>query len=169
MMRVYLTGFMGAGKTAVGECLARDLGVPFLDLDQEIERHSGTTIPEIFERTGEEGFRTLERRELERTLDVEDAVIATGGGTVTVPANLELLREAGVSVWLNPDLSDLLDRLSDPGGPERPLFEDPEQAAALYRSRLSSYETADLRMDVDSVEDPPAVARRIRDWLEETR
>jgi len=168
-MRVYLTGFMGAGKTTVGECLARELGVPFLDLDREIERHSGFTVSEIFERGRETSFRSLERRELERTLEIEEAVIATGGGTVSVPANLQLLRHGGISVWLNPALGDLFARLGDPAGPARPLLEDRSQATALYEARLPSYQTADFKVDVDSAEGPEEVARRIRRLLEEGR
>lgn len=173
MMRVYLTGFMGAGKTTVGECLARQLGVPFLDLDREIEQHAGFTVKEIFERGGETSFRSLERRELERTLEVEDAVIATGGGTVAAPGNLQLLRRGGVSVWLNPTLDDLFERLfehrADPTGPPRPLLRDREQAEALFEARVPSYEAADLRVDVQSAEGPEQIARRIRRLLEEAR
>jgi shikimate kinase len=169
MMRIYLTGFMGAGKTTVGECLARELGVPFLDLDREVERRSGFTVSEIFERGGEASFRSLERRELERTLEIEEAVIATGGGTVTVPANLQLLRHGGVSVWLNPALGDLFERLGDPSGPARPLLADRDQATALYEARLPGYRTADLKVDVESVEGPEEVARRILRLLEEGR
>jgi shikimate kinase len=173
MMRVYLTGFMGAGKTTVGECLARQLGVAFLDLDREIERRSGFTVKEIFERGGETSFRSLERRELECTLEVEDAVIATGGGTAAAPGNLQLLRRGGVSVWLNPKLDDLFERLferrPDPTGPARPLLRDREQAEALLQSRMPSYEAADLRVDVESAEGPEQIARRIRRLLEEAR
>jgi shikimate kinase len=173
MMRVYLTGFMGAGKTTVGECLARQLDVPFFDLDREIEQRSGFTVQQIFERGGEPSFRSLERRELERTLEIEDAVIATGGGTAAAPGNLQLLRRGGVSVWLNPTLDDLFERLferrADPADSARPLLEDRAQAEALFQTRVPSYEAADLRVDVESAEGPDQIARRIRRLLEEAR
>jgi shikimate kinase len=165
-MRIYLTGFMGAGKSTVGECLAQQLGVPFVDIDREIERLAGFTVGEIFERQGEAGFRQLEHEALRRTLESGPAVIATGGGTVTLPANQQLLGQAGVSVWINPPIETVVERLAGSiGAPGRPLFRTPEQAVELFRNRLPGYESADLKVDVSAAESPEQVAARIRRLL----
>ncbi|HEX6865152.1 MAG TPA: shikimate kinase, partial [Thermoanaerobaculia bacterium] len=96
-MRVYLTGFMGSGKTAAGRKLAERLGVPFVDLDSEVERRAGMTVREIFERHGEPAFRGLEQEALQATGELPDVVVATGGGTVTFEANARWIRANGVS------------------------------------------------------------------------
>ncbi|HEY2738306.1 MAG TPA: shikimate kinase, partial [Thermoanaerobaculia bacterium] len=79
-MRIYLTGFMGSGKSTVGRLLAERLGMPFIDLDAEIEQRAGITVREIFERHGEPVFRRLEQEALRATEEMPDAVVATGGG-----------------------------------------------------------------------------------------
>ncbi len=162
--RVYLTGFMGAGKTSVGRRLARRLGVAFVDLDREVERAAGSTVREIFARDGEPEFRRLERSALERTLALERTVVATGGGTVVAAENRELIDRAGVAVWLKPGLTTLLERLerlegSAPG--ERPLFGDRRRVEALYRERLAAYATAAFAVDISPGETSAGVAERI--------
>ena len=77
-MRIYLTGFMGCGKTTVGRRLAQRLGVPFVDLDEEIERRAGMTVRQIFEQQGEPAFRQMEAEALRGTLALPDVVVATG-------------------------------------------------------------------------------------------
>ena len=79
-MRIYLTGFMGSGKSTVGRLLAARLGFPFLDLDEDIERRAGMRVREIFELHGEPVFRRMEREALEATAALPDVVVATGGG-----------------------------------------------------------------------------------------
>jgi shikimate kinase len=120
-VRVYLTGFMGSGKSAAGMKLAERLGVPFLDLDEEIERRAGMTVREIFERQGEPEFRRLEQELLRATGDWPDVVVATGGGTVTFDANARWIRANGVSVWLNPAFGPLPRAAAGrpAGGPDR--------------------------------------------------
>ena len=86
-MRIYLTGFMGCGKTTVGRLLARRLGAPFVDLDDEVERRAGMTVREIFERQGEPAFRQMEAEALRGTLALPDVVVAMGGGTMAFEAN----------------------------------------------------------------------------------
>jgi len=158
---VVLTGFMGAGKTTVGEALARALALPFVDLDREIEAESGRSVREIFAESGEPEFRRLERRRLELALAAGDRVIAAGGGTLVEPANLELARARGVVVWLNPPFATLMARIGPLGKLDRPLFRDETAAFDLYRSRLDAYRRADLRIDVDAREEPDEVAARI--------
>lgn len=164
-MRIYLTGFMGAGKTSVGKCLATALGYPFVDLDALVEAQAGITIGQIFERFREPAFRDLEHECLRRTEELDDAVIATGGGTIAFGRNLALLRRLGTSVWLDPSFTTLVERIGVAGGAERPLFRSPEQARELYQRRLPAYRQADLRVTVEPSETARQVADRIADEL----
>jgi shikimate kinase len=166
-MRVFLTGFMGSGKTTVGRLLSQRLELPFIDLDQEIERRAGMTVKEIFQQGGEPLFRRLEHDALAASVAVErEAVIATGGGTLTVDRNLRLLEGSGVSVWLDPPFSVITERIGGLGKDDRPLFRDESQALALYRSRLPVYRRADLRLGIDPGEAPEEVAARLALLLE---
>jgi shikimate kinase len=160
--RVFLTGFMGSGKSSVGRELAGALGWLFIDLDTAIETHAGMTVREIFERSGEAAFRELEHAALLDAVKApEPAVIATGGGTFTFPRNLALVRQAGASVWLNPSFATIVARIGALGKQDRPLFRNEVEALALYRARLSSYRQADFRVDVGGDETPEEVAARI--------
>src|SRR5260221_4316703 len=96
LRRVYLVGFMGAGKTSVGECLARELHYGFADLDREIERDAGRTIAEIFREDGEGVFRPLEARALRFVGARTDLVVGTGGGTLTLWENRDFIHRTGV-------------------------------------------------------------------------
>jgi shikimate kinase len=160
-LRIYLTGFMGAGKSAVGRRLAERLGVPFVDLDEEIETRAGLRVREIFEWHGESEFRRLEQETLRATGELEDAVVATGGGTVTFEANARWIRENGLSVWLNPSFATIVGRIGGLGKKDRPLFRDEAQALGLYRERLPAYRQADLTVDVRPEEHPQEVAARV--------
>jgi shikimate kinase len=160
-MRIYLTGFMGSGKTTAGRLLAERLGVPFLDLDREIELRAGVTVREIFERRGEAAFRELEAEALRGTLAFPDVVVALGGGTMTFEANLRLIRSDGLSVWLNPPFATIVSRIGGLGKADRPLFRDETQALALYRERLPAYRAADVTVDVTPQEGPEEIAARI--------
>lgn len=160
-MRIYLTGFMGSGKTAAGQRLAERLGVPFVDLDTEIERRAGMTVREIFDRHGEPAFRTLEQEALRATGQLPDVVVATGGGTVTFEANARWIGANGVSVWLNPSFATIVGRIGGLGKQDRPLFRDEVQALALYRERLPAYRRADLTVEIGPAEQPEEIAGRI--------
>ena len=160
-MRVYLTGFMGSGKSSVGRRLAQRLGSEFLDLDQEIERKAGMTVREIFERLGEPAFRQMEHEALLATAEHPDVVVATGGGTVTFEANARWIGRQGIAVWLNPAFATIVARIGGLGKHDRPLFRDEAQALALYRERLPAYRKADLIVDVGAGERAEEVAARI--------
>ncbi len=159
--RVYLTGFMAAGKTVVGSALARILGFAFRDLDQAIEERAGGTVREIFAQSGEAAFRDLEHECLRRTADLEDVVVATGGGTMAFSRNREVIRRLGVSVWLDPPFDTLLARLRRSVEGERPLFGDDNETRAIYHRRLDAYRMSDLRIETSSDETSQGVAARI--------
>jgi len=146
---VALVGFMGAGKTTVGQEVARILNWRFADLDQLIESREQRTIPQIFQQDGESRFRELEHDVLEDTLaDPESRflVLALGGGAFAVEKIRALLRKRQVpAVWLDAPAEELFRRCEQPEI-VRPLRRDPEQFAKLYEQRLSSYRQADLHV-----------------------
>lgn len=168
-MRLYLTGFMGAGKTSVGGNLSDLLGYFWLDLDQEIEARAGLEVREIFEKRGETAFRDLEHACLKETARLEDVVVATGGGTMAFPRNVAEIRRLGLSVWLNPSFDTIVGRISAPGRPlfqgeqqaRRPLFQSEQQARELFQQRLPAYRKSDMTMDVELHEAASDVAARI--------
>lgn len=150
-MKYVLIGFMGAGKTTIGNALGKEYGLPFYDMDQEIVAQIGYSVSEFFDREGEQAFRKLEVEVLERLLTLdEDAVISTGGGTVTTEAAQKLLAQSEVKIlWLNTDFATLYDRLLH-DDVERPLFINNTKAdfKALFDCRLSTYERlADLKVN----------------------
>ena len=138
-MRIYLTGFMGAGKTTVGRMLAQALQFDFYDLDQEIEREAGKQIPEIFHSAGEPGFRSAESTKL-RELLVEHAVIATGGGCFI--ENCEWMIDNGIVIYLKVPFELLVRRIG--ADPNRPLWKN---AATLFQQREASYCKAQFTVD----------------------
>ncbi|MDP9119945.1 MAG: shikimate kinase [Acidobacteriota bacterium] len=168
-MRIFLTGFMGAGKTTTGRQLAWALSFPFIDLDVEIELRVGMSVREIFERQGEPAFRLLEQDALQAALAHPDVVVAMGGGTMAFESNFRLIQGNGLSVWLNPSLATIVGRIGAKGKHDRPLFKDEAQAFALYQERLPSYRRADLTVDVSASEAPQEVAARIALLLGERR
>jgi shikimate kinase len=137
-MLIALTGFMGSGKTSVGRLVAEALGCPFLDLDEIIVKKAGRSIPEIFQADGEKGFRRLEKDALEKTVAKyaeNTAVLALGGGTVTVPGAVKLLQEKTLCIYLEADIDTLIARLQ--GQTEgRPLADENMAARLAQREPL---------------------------------
>ena len=114
---------MGAGKTTVGKQLAKDLGLPFYDLDWYIESRMRKKISQIFEERGEEGFRIIERNMLHEVAEFEDVVISCGGGTPCFFDNMDFMNERGVTVLLQAQPSTLFNRLKVAKS-QRPLLAD---------------------------------------------
>ncbi|MBV8849930.1 MAG: shikimate kinase, partial [Methylobacteriaceae bacterium] len=119
-----LVGMMGSGKTTVGRRLALRLGLPFVDVDQEIVEAAGMPIPDIFARHGEAHFRDGERRVLARLLGGSSRVIATGGGAFMNEATRTRIAENAISVWLKADIDTLMRRVRR--RPTRPLLQTPD-------------------------------------------
>ncbi len=143
-----MVGMMGAGKTAVGQALARRLGVAFVDSDDEIVRAAAMTIPEIFERDGEAFFRDREGEVLARLLQGGPRILSTGGGAYLAPANREAISAAGVAVWLRADPDLLWERVRRKN--TRPLLRTPDPRATLNTlcaAREPDYAKADLVVD----------------------
>jgi len=126
---IVLVGLMGAGKSTVGRRLATRLRLPFVDADAEIERASGLSIAEIFERFGEAHFRDGERRVIARLVGGEPKVIATGGGAFVAPETRALILERAVAVWLDADIPTLVERVRRRD--TRPLLRDRDPAEVL--------------------------------------
>ena len=106
MIRIFLTGYMGAGKTTLGKAFAREMNVPFIDLDWYIEERFHKSIRELFTERGEASFRELERNMLHEVGEFEDVVVSTGGGTPCFFDNMEYMNGCGQTVFLdvNPDI-----------------------------------------------------------------
>lgn len=151
-MLIALTGFMASGKTSVGRLLADSLGCPFLDLDEVIVKKAGRSIPAIFASEGEEGFRRLEKQALEQTVSryaENTAVLALGGGTVTVPGAIRLLQEKTTCIYLQASLESIQERLSA-DTTARPLAD--EHLAERFAAREPLYaEAAHVIMNTDGL------------------
>jgi len=157
--QIHLLGFMGSGKSTVGELLSHELQWPFIDLDAVIEAGQGLSIREIFERSGEPFFRQLEHAALTEVLKSEPAVIALGGGTFAYDANIELIRNSGgATVWLDCSLETLRQRCATMQN--RPLFRDPESFQRLLELRLPYYRLAEFRVSTEG-RDAREVAEQI--------
>lgn len=158
---VYLTGFMGAGKTAVGRELAALLRRPFIDLDLSIERAAGSSVASLFARRGEAAFRALESRALARAAKRAGAVVALGGGALLSSKNKALVAKTGVLVNLACSRAELVRRLR-PERASRPLLAGgalSARVAALLRSRRAAYASADWT--VSTTRNSPKTAAQI--------
>jgi len=162
---LYLVGMMGSGKTSTGRPLAERLGYGFVDADAVIEQAAGCSIPEIFKRDGEAGFRALESQVLNAISQRHSLVVATGGGVVTQQENWGLLH-SGIVIWLDVVPEQLMQRLKA-DSTVRPLLQtdDPDAALnALLNRRRPLYAEADLTVVIDQ-ETPDAVADGILQLL----
>jgi shikimate kinase len=147
---IFLAGFMGSGKTTVGQALAEHLGWDFVDIDAEVEAAAHMTIAQIFENHGEAEFRRLETemilnltKTIERGMPV---VVALGGGAFVQPGNFELMDPKGVSIWIDAPFEALELRIAADAA-NRPLARDHESLRKLYEARLPGYLRAEHRVD----------------------
>jgi shikimate kinase len=163
---IYLAGFMGTGKSATARAAARLLGVPWRDLDREIEEEAGMSIAEIFRTRGERAFRAAEHRALSRAASAGGAVVALGGGAVCFPRNRERLRGTGPVVVLTAAPEVIWKRVR--GGSERPLLAGEggfERMRALLARRMPEYRRYRRRVDTGGLR-PRAAAAAVLAALE---
>lgn len=171
--RIYLTGFMGAGKSTIGRLLAAKLGYRYIDLDDAIEKHAGKSIPEIFAADGEPGFRRLETETLDASTTWPDVVISTGGGALASDRGLATARSGGFIVFLDVPEDLIVDRLFR--NDRRPLIERvrtggrPSIAGFVHDSlaaRRPYYEQAHLTIETGPAT-PSVIVNEIIDALDQ--
>jgi shikimate kinase len=155
--KVYLVGFMAAGKTTLARALGKRLDWRVEDVDERVEAREGRTIASIFAREGEAYFRAVERAVLIDLLPLRHLVVASGGGTFVASENRAAINRDGMSVWLDVPLAEVIERL--PADGRRPLAADRDQFERLYAARRLAYQQAHLRLD--------ASAARVGDLVEQ--
>ena len=145
---IILVGLMGAGKTSVGRKLAEKLEMTFIDADEEIVKAAGCSVEDIFELYGEEAFRDVEERVIQRLLEEGPVILATGGGAFMNSNIRALIVEKGVSVWLRVELDVLVKRTRRRGG--RPLLKNQDPKTILKKlmdERYPVYAETDIVVD----------------------
>lgn len=166
MKNIVLTGFMGAGKTAVGKELAHILGMKLIDVDTEIEKSEQITINDIFSQFGEPRFREIEMMMIKQLAAGKNLIISTGGGAVLKQENMDTLRKNGVIVCLMASPETILKRTSISN--DRPLLkvENPlEKINQLLTFRKPFYEKADMMIDTEN-KTPLQIAEEIIDTIQ---
>ncbi len=157
-MNIYLVGFMCSGKTTVGRLLSSRLGVPFYDIDDEIEKREGMSIPEIFEKKGEDYFRKLEFSILQELSQGKGFVISTGGGLGANEKAMEFMKEKGSVVYIEISFETFLSRCEK--DKNRPLLKKPlSEIKELFEKRKRIYEKANIK--VNGEKSPEEVVKEI--------
>lgn len=171
-MKIFIIGYMAAGKTTFGKALAEKLGTPFVDLDQYIEEKESKSIPEIFSEKGEEGFRTLEKDYLRKLTKAEpDAIIACGGGTPCFFDNMEFMNSKGVTVFLETSTPVLISRLQEENI-SRPIVagksneEIQKKVLTQLCERLPFYMEAKLKWSGDDLEDEKQINNNVSNFID---
>jgi shikimate kinase len=159
--KLYLVGFMGAGKTTVARSLARRMGWRFDDIDERIETRERRAVSTIFAQNGENYFRQLERQMLYELLPERNIVVATGGGTFVDPENRAAMLTDGAVVWLDLPLTRVIERVPVDG--RRPLAADRVQMERLFTERQLAYSQAHVRIDASRPVDE--IVERLLEWI----
>ena len=160
--KLYLVGFMGAGKTTVARAIGKHTGWRVEDIDQRIESREHRTVASIFSQQGEPYFRQLERLALGELLPLRHVVIATGGGTFVEPDNRALMLADGAVAWLELSLAQVIERV--PADGRRPLASDRAQMEQLFTRRQLAYAEAHVR--VDAARPVAEVVGRLLEWID---
>lgn len=159
--KLYLVGFMAAGKTTVARALGRRIGWRVEDVDDRIEARERRTVSTIFTEDGEGYFRRAERAVLHELLPERNVVVATGGGTFADPENRTVMLSDGAVAWLDIPLSRVVERMPPDG--RRPLAADRAQMELLYSVRRLAYSDAHVRIDAGKPVDE--VVERLLEWI----
>jgi len=152
MKNIYLLGFMGSGKTSVGKRLAEKKNMTFIDLDEKIEESEGMSIAEIFAGKGEEYFRDVEKKVLKELSAMDSCIVATGGGAVMDPENLQTMKDSGVTVSLLASPEIVHERVKNSN--LRPLLnvENPiDEIKKLMFERAAFYIKSDIIVDTSDL------------------
>ena len=158
-MRLYLTGYMGTGKSTLGRKIAKRAELPFLDTDKMVEEAEGAECADIITYAGEEYFREAERRALEKTAEVEDAIISTGGGLPVWGDNQAWMAERGISVYIKRTPEQIVSRLSPYGRYKRPKLRglNDEELLQVMREGIAErepiYSKANIVIDCSEMSD----------------
>ena len=161
--KIYLVGFMAAGKTTLARALAKRLDWQAVDIDELIEQREHLSVAEVFARHGEPYFRAVERDVLADQLRPRHLVVATGGGTFVDPSNRGAINGDGVSVWLDLALDRVIARMPTDG--RRPLAADRAEFERLYHARREAYQQAHVRLDAARAS-VDALVEQLMDWLQ---
>jgi len=161
--KVYLVGFMAAGKTTVARALAKRLDWQAIDIDDEIEKRERLSVKDIFALHGESYFRAAERAVLFEHMTPRHTVIATGGGTFVDPMNRAAINRDGASVWLDVPLDRVIARM--PAYGRRPLAADRLEFERLYHARRNAYRHAHLRLDAGRA-GVEQIVEQLVEWLQ---
>ena len=145
--KIYLVGFMGAGKSTVAAELAARLDWEVEDTDSLVEAREGRAIADIFAREGESYFRQVERTVLQELIARRRVVVATGGGTFVDPVNRSAINSDGLSVWLDVSFDTVVERI--PADGDRPLAADHTAMRELWRDRRVTYSLAHVQLSAD--------------------
>jgi len=159
--KLYLVGFMGAGKTTVANAVGRRIGWRPEDIDSRIEAHEHRSVAAIFAADGEAYFRRVERLVLHELLPERNLVIASGGGTFVDPENRALMLSDGAVAWLDVPMSTVIERIPVDG--RRPLAADRLQMEELYQRRRTAYAAAHVRIDASRPAEE--VVERLLEWI----
>ena len=171
MQPIFLIGYMGCGKSTMGRAVSELTGIPFIDLDNYIERRFHLTVKAIFAERGEEGFRDVERRMLQEVADFEDVIVACGGGTPCFFDNMEYMNSHGTTVFLNTPIPRLHSRLMR-GRHKRPLIankNDEELMEFIQKAladRMEHYTKAQIEFSSERLENREEIENTAREFIE---
>ncbi len=171
MQPIFLIGYMGCGKSTMGRAVSELTGIPFIDLDNYIERRFHLTVKAIFAERGEEGFRDVERRMLQEVADFEDVIVACGGGTPCFFDNMEYMNSHGTTVFLNTPIPRLHSRLMR-GRHKRPLIANKNEEELMefiqkaLADRMEHYTKAQIEFSSERLENREEIENTAREFVE---
>ncbi len=171
MQPIFLIGYMGCGKSTMGRAVSELTGMPFIDLDNYIERRFHLNVKAIFAERGEEGFRDIERRMLQEVADFEDVIVACGGGTPCFFDNMEYMNTHGTTVFLNTPIPRLHSRLMR-GRHKRPLIANKNDEELLefikkaLADRWEHYAKAQIEFSSERLESREEIENTAREFVE---